>query len=97
GPQPNVAASAVIAGQYPGISNCNNNWGYWVLGSRTQYNFTPAMYVGVDVLYSKLLTASPGLAFYTALAGNAKPTNYYAVTNEDQWIVQVRFHRDILP
>jgi hypothetical protein len=98
GPQPNVSASAVIGGQFPGLSKCDNNWGYWVLGSRTQYNFTPAMYVGVDVLYTHLLTANSGaLVYYTALGGNAKPTNYYMINDQDQWIVQVRFHRDILP
>ena len=55
------------------------------------------MYVGFDVLYTKLLTASSGLVYYTAAAGNAKPTGYYQLTDQDQWVVQVRFHRDILP
>jgi hypothetical protein len=97
GPQPGVGAGLQIGGNYPGFTNCNNNWKYWVLGSRTQWNITPAMYVGLDVLYTKLVTASSGFVYYTALAGNAKPTGYYQLTDQDQWIAQVRFHRDILP
>ena len=97
GPQPGVGAGLQIGGQYPGFTNCNNNWKYWVLGSRTQWNITPAFYVGLDVLYTKLLTASSGFVYYTAAAGNAKPTGYYQLTDQDAWIAQVRFHRDILP
>jgi hypothetical protein len=98
GPQPNVGAAALIGGPTPGITNCSNNWGLWMLGSRTQYNFTPAFYVGLDVAYTKLLTAShDGVAFYTASAGNSKPTNYYQITDQSNLMFRVRFHRDILP
>ena len=55
------------------------------------------MYVGFDVLYTKLITASPGLALFTNATGVAKPTAFYQIKDEDQLIVQVRFHRDILP
>ena len=84
-------------GAYPGFTNCANNWGFWVLGSRTQYNFTPAMYVGFDVQYQKLLTASQGFALFTTTTAVAKPTAIYRIQDEDAWNIRVRFHRDILP
>jgi hypothetical protein len=97
-----AAATGAITsgGTLDRIAGCNNNWGIWTLGSRTQYNFTPAMYVGLDVLYWKLITASPGTAFYTALAPSAVPSAQFAVTNQqniNNVMFRVRFHRDILP
>src|SRR6516165_6282102 len=47
---------------------CNNNFAWWTIGSRTQYNFTPWFYVGFDVIYQKLETASNGtFATFSAL------------------------------
>ena len=34
---------------------------------------------------------------FTAATGVAKPTNIYSISNEDNLMVRVRFHRDILP
>ncbi len=79
------------------IAGCNNNWGVWEIGTRTQYNFTPAMYVGLDVMWWKLLTASPGTAFYTAIAPSATPSASYTVKDQSNVQFRVRFHRDILP
>jgi len=85
-------------GALTNVTACNNDWGTWNVGSRTQYNITPAMYVGVDVIYSKLQTASAGgTAFYTATANTAKPSATYQITNQDTWAFRARFHRDILP
>ena len=85
-------------GALTNVTGCNNDWGTWNVGSRTQYNFTPAMYVGFDVIYSKLQTASAGsTAFYTATANTAKPSTTYQITNQDSWAFRARFHRDILP
>ena len=36
-------------------SGCDNNWQTWWIGSRTQWNVTKDFYMGVDVLYSKLI------------------------------------------
>jgi Porin subfamily len=85
-------------GALTNVTACNNDWGTWNVGSRTQYNFTPAMYIGIDVIYSKLQTASAGsTAFYTATANTAKPSATYQITNQDNWAFRARFHRDILP
>src|SRR5262245_44456607 len=85
-------AAQIAAGQ------CSNNWAFWTVGSRTQYNFTPWFYVGFDVIYSRLQTASNGaVVTYTALGGSAKPTAFYAVQDQDNYGLRIRVHRDIVP
>ena len=77
---------------------CSNNFNWWQIGSRTQYNFTPWFYVGFDVIYQKLETASNGaIVQYTALTGTAKPTALYGITNQDNYGLRIRVHRDIVP
>jgi len=77
---------------------CNNNWAFWTIGSRTQYNFTPWFYVGFDVIYQKLETASSGAnVTYTALTGTAKPTAIYHIQDQDNYGLRIRVHRDIVP
>jgi len=77
---------------------CNNNFTFWVAGSRTQYNFTPWFYVGFDVLYSRLESASNGtFATFTNLTGAAKPTAIYQIKDQDNYALRIRVHRDIVP
>jgi Porin subfamily len=107
--QTNPAAGAVAfvgpvgpaAGVIPGTSGfgtCSNNWNLWTVGSRSQYNFTPWFYVGFDVIYSKIETASNGaIVTYTALGGTAKPTALLGITNQDNYGLRIRVHRDIVP
>jgi Porin subfamily len=77
---------------------CSNSFNYWTAGSRTQYNFTPWFYVGFDVIYQKLDTASKDATVtYTALANTAKPTAIYRVTDQDNYGLRIRVHRDIVP
>jgi Porin subfamily len=77
---------------------CNNNFNYWTAGSRTQYNFTPWFYVGFDVIYQRLETASRGAnVTYTALANTAKPTAIYRITDQENYGLRIRVHRDIVP
>jgi hypothetical protein len=94
-----VAVPTGPGGIVPALFNCNNNWTVMQLGSRWQYNLTPAFYVGVDVLYQHLYTAdSGGLATLNATANTAVQTaTPYQVTNQDNWAFRVRMHRDILP
>jgi hypothetical protein len=50
------------------------------------------------VIYQKLETASDGaVVTYTALGGAAKPTALYGITNQDNYGLRVRMHRDIVP
>jgi len=97
GPGAGTSSTVNPLGPYPGISNCSNNWGIWVVGTRTQYNFTPAMYVGFDVMYWKLQTANAGTAFFSGSTTAALPTSVYQIQDQGEWMLRVRFHRDILP
>ena len=45
------------AGTVTNLSNCDPDWALAYIGSRTQYNFTPDFYMGIDVIYTKLSTA----------------------------------------
>jgi hypothetical protein len=78
-------------------SNCANSFSLWGIGSRWQYNFTPAFYVGFDVLYQKLMTADNGGIITYTTTNTALPATIYQVANQDQWQFRLRMHRDILP
>ena len=90
---------AALGGAAAVLPVCSNNWSIWQLGSRWQYNLTPAMYVGVDVLYQKLKTAdNGGVANYvTGAASVSAPGGPYQIVNQDNWGFRLRVHRDILP
>jgi hypothetical protein len=40
------------------IYGCDSDWQTWWIGSRTQWNITKDFYMGVDVMYSKLQSAT---------------------------------------
>ena len=39
-------------------NGCDGDWSTWWLGSRTQWNVTKDFYMGLDVMYSKLNSAT---------------------------------------
>ena len=43
-----VGANAVAA------AGCDNNWNWWWVGTRTQWNVTKDFYMGLDVAYTKI-------------------------------------------
>ena len=85
------------------MTNCDPNWSFAYVGSRTQYNFTSEFYMGIDFTYQKLSTAFGGLANYRAVGGTPRQTgsiaagNPYVIEDQDIWAVTVRFHRDFKP
>jgi hypothetical protein len=79
-----------------GVGTCNNNFNVWQIGSRTQWNVTKDFYMGFDVVYYKLETASAGaIVNYTALAGGAQPNGLRRVEDQDVIAGRVRWHRDL--
>ncbi len=61
----NLTGSAATAGAVNATAatlNCSPNWQVWEVGSRTQWNVTRGLYMGVDVLYRKLETGFAGYA-----------------------------------
>jgi len=78
------------------VSACNNNWQTWQIGSRTQWNVTKDFYMGFDVVYYKLETASAGaVVTYTQLAGSAQPSGLRTIADQDAIAGRVRWHRDL--
>jgi Porin subfamily len=85
-------------------AGCNNNWNQWWIGSRTQWNVTKDFYMGVDVAYTKIdgATSSTGLTPVTGatspiLPANTNTTIARTLSNEDNWMVRFRVHRDFYP
>jgi hypothetical protein len=77
---------------------CNNNFQTWSIGSRTQWNVTKDFYMGFDVMYYKLQTASRGaIVNYAAAAGSSIGSGVYTLADQDTVVGMVRWHRDIAP
>jgi len=77
---------------------CNANWSSYTIGTRSQWNITKDLYVGLDVLYAKLNSAQVNAAGTATLpAIGAKPAGVYAVQDQDAWTATWRVQRDIVP
>ena len=84
------------------VSNpgCNMDWSNWGIGSRTQWDVTKTFYLGVEVLYSQLNSASTGTGSVVSPAGFASFASGGATVNEaraSNWAISIRAHRDFLP
>ena len=51
------------------VAGCDNDWSYWNIGSRTQFNVDSQTYIGLDVIYTALNTANGGLTMNAATYG----------------------------
>jgi hypothetical protein len=77
---------------------CENNWQTWWVGSRTQWNVTKDFYLGLDVMYAKIESAtrfvnSAGVPF-TAQSFNGQT---FIRDDVDNFQVRFRVHRDFYP
>jgi hypothetical protein len=77
------------------VSNCNPDFSYWQVGSRTQWNPHPDLDIGVDVIWTHLNTAFKGTA--TLSATGARPAGIYAIDDQDIVSVLFRIQRNFLP
>ncbi len=98
-----MLCSAEGAGNGAGVGSlavatagCNNNWSTWGIGSRTQWDVTKTFYLGVEVLYQQMKSAT-----LNAAGTVAAPVAFGAAVNqagtESNWVVAIRAHRDFLP
>jgi hypothetical protein len=93
-----MAVAPATAGSFRAPTNCDPDFAYWAIGSRTQWNITPSLYIGVDVLYSRLDTAfSGGTGIFTAATGLPRNTGTYLIEDQDQFSVTFRAQRDVVP
>ena len=92
-----AAGSTLSTGGLAAVAaaGCDNDWSTWWLGSRTQWNVTKDFYLGVDVMYANLFSASlPGnntTLGRTAIGGATH------VSDVDNWQFRFRVHRDFYP
>lgn len=84
-----------MAGLTVAAASCNSDFSHWAAGTRTQWNVTRDFFMGLDIIYMKLNTASSGVA--TLAASGAKPAGTYSLANQDAWAFRFRAHRDFYP
>ena len=77
-------------------NGCDNNWAVWDIGSRTQWNIDSQTYIGVDVVYTTLKSASNGVAVNVAAAGN-QPQAFRSLSDQSAFVGQFRVHRNFYP
>ena len=89
-----LAGTLAVAG-----AGCNNDWSNWGIGSRTQWDVTKTFYLGVEVLYSQLNSASTVNAALVMRPAIISCAFGGATVDETRsnWAFTLRAHRDFLP
>jgi len=77
-------------------NGCNNNWKYWDIGTRTQFNVDSQTYIGLDVIYTKLQSATNGTPV-ALLANGTQPAGARTLADQSAWIAEFRIHRNFYP
>ena len=77
-------------------AGCNNNWGLWNVGSRTQWNVDSQTALGVDIVYQRLQTSSGGLLATVANSGTVGASTR-TMADQGAWMGQFRIHRNFYP
>jgi hypothetical protein len=78
-------------------AGCDNDWSWWWVGTRTQWNVTKDFYMGLDIAYTKIQSAksSDGLFFGPFPGGTNTQTRF--IDDQDNWQFRFRVHRDFYP
>jgi hypothetical protein len=100
----NGAATASICGSGGAFTandpGCNPDGSAWNIGTRSQWDITKDLYVGLDVIYQKLNSASPnsaGVLNVTGSGAGANAPGQYLVRDQDSWTATWRIQRSIVP
>jgi hypothetical protein len=79
-------------------NGCDSDWQTWWVGSRTQWNVTKDFYMGVDVMYSRLDSATASVTpTLGALAISPNLGVQVPKVDPDNWAFRFRVHRDFYP
>ena len=84
--------SNVNPGAVAAAAGCDNDWQTWWVGSRTQWNVTKEFYMGLDVMYAKIHSATD-----RTFATGAETFQGFLVDDVDNIQVRFRVHRDFYP
>ncbi len=90
-----VAGDPIVAARVFAATNCDPDFSWWQVGSRTQWNPVKDLDIGVDVLYTQLNTANAGNA--VLLANGARPAGPYNIEDQNDWTFIFRMQRNFLP
>jgi hypothetical protein len=78
-----------------GVGNsCSPNFSFYEVGTRTQYNPTPNLDIGLEVLYTHLNTAYKGVGL--TAANGAQPA-HTLVDDQNVWSAMFRWQRNFYP
>jgi hypothetical protein len=83
--------------------NCNPDFSFYQVGSRTQWNPVPQLDIGVDILYTKLNTAFKGPANLVANGSRPACSNLLpgnggcSVDDQEVWSAMFRWQRNFFP
>jgi hypothetical protein len=95
----NELSSGMLGGLV--VASCDNNWAVWNVGSRTQWNIDSQTYIGVDVVYQVLNSASGngpvGAVGPTVAAGGQQPAAARSLSDQSAWMAEFRVHRNFYP
>jgi hypothetical protein len=108
GSTPSAFGSGAVGTAAVASSGCNNDWNQWWIGSRTQWNVTKDFYMGVDVAYTKISSATQegGITSGTGRTGVQGTTTLFPantntlprfISDQDAVLVRFRVHRDFYP
>jgi hypothetical protein len=80
-------------------AGCNNDWNTWWVGTRTQWNVTKDFYMGLDVLYQRMDTATSSTGFFTSSTGpfGGGAVGPLRLDDQDNFQFRFRVHRDFYP
>jgi len=90
------AVSGTIGPEMTVANGCNNNWAYWAVGTRTQFNIDSQTYMGLDVIYTDLKSATNNVAINTVGSG-AQPNALRTIGDQSAWMAEFRMHRNFYP
>jgi hypothetical protein len=84
------------------FGGCGNNWNLWGASSRLQWDVTKSFYLGVEVVYEHMDSASSATGTLPAgiSMGATSPSNAFVHVGsnaENVWVGTVRMHKDFLP
>jgi hypothetical protein len=78
-------------------AGCDMDWSVWGVGLRTQWAISSTFYMGLEVLYTNLNTASTSTGLIALGANSGKPAGVYTLDDQENWSVRLRVHRDFYP
>ena len=76
------------------IAGCDNDWAVWNVGTRTQWNIDSQTYIGVDVVYQALKSATGPAMF---IGFGQQPVALRTISDQSAFMAQFRVHRNFYP